>query len=142
MTQHTGNCVPLVYSPQVLWPSQNPQNRHPLRLIMFSRGSISYGVAKELAGIIQLLVSQSPHHIRNTQYFVQHIQQAKLEPGEVMASMMSRPISLLFLWTLTYNSPAKTTTGFNSRQQDKHVKSTHHPIAGVLPQKHILLLSR
>ena len=58
----------------------------PLRPIMSSRGSITYGVEKELAGIMCLLVGQSPHHLRNTQQFVHQIQQAKLEPGEVMAS--------------------------------------------------------
>ena len=53
---------------------------------MSSRGSITYGVAKELANIIDPLVGQSPHHLKNTQHFVQHIQKVKLEPGEVMTS--------------------------------------------------------
>ena len=30
------------------------------------------------------LVGQSPHQLKNTQHFVQHIQKVKLEPGEVM----------------------------------------------------------
>ena len=64
---------------QVLWPSKNPQNWPPLRPII-------YGVAKELAGIIRPSVGQSPHHLKNTQHFVQHIQKATLELGEVMAS--------------------------------------------------------
>ena len=58
----------------------------PLRPIVSSRGSITYGVAKELAGIICPLVGQSPHHLKNAQNFVQHTQKARLEPGEVMAS--------------------------------------------------------
>ena len=41
---------------------------------------------KELAYIICLLVGQSPHHLKNTQHFVQHIQKTRLEPGEVMTS--------------------------------------------------------
>ena len=48
----------------VLWPSQNPQSWHPLRPIVSSRGSITYGVAKELAYIIQSLVGQSANHLK------------------------------------------------------------------------------
>ena len=48
--------------------------------------SITYGVAKELAKIICPLVGKCPHHFKNTQHFVQHIKEVKLEPGEVMTS--------------------------------------------------------
>ena len=48
--------------------------------------SITYGVAKELANIIHPLVGKPPHHLKSTQHFVQHIQKARMEPGEVMAS--------------------------------------------------------
>ena len=41
-----------------------------LRPIVSSRGSITYGMAKELANIIHPLVGQSPHHLKNTQHFV------------------------------------------------------------------------
>ena len=58
----------------------------PLRPIVSSRGSITYGVAKELAGLICLLVGLSPHHLRTIQHFVQHIEKARLKPEEVMAS--------------------------------------------------------
>ena len=60
----------------------------PLRPIVFSRGSITYGVAKELAYIIKPLVGQSPHHLKNTQQFIQQLQGKKLEPGEVITSLM------------------------------------------------------
>ena len=53
---------------------------------MSSRGSFTYGVAKELANIICSLLGQSPHHLRNTQAFLQHIQKVKLEPDEDMTS--------------------------------------------------------
>ena len=53
----------------------------PLRPIVSSRGSITYGVAKELEGIIYPLGGQSPDHLKNTQHFVQQIQQVKLEQG-------------------------------------------------------------
>ena len=54
--------------------------------IVSSRGSITYGVAKELAYIIKPLVGQSPHYLKNIQHFVQQIHSKRLEPGEVMTS--------------------------------------------------------
>ena len=53
---------------------------------MSNRGSITYGVAKELAYIIKPLVVQSPHHLKNTQHFIQQLQNKRLEPGEVITS--------------------------------------------------------
>ena len=44
-----------------------------IRPIVSSRGSITYGVAKELANIIHPFVGQSQHHLKCTQHFVQHI---------------------------------------------------------------------
>ena len=58
----------------------------PLRPIVSSRGSITYGVAKELAHIIKPLVGQSPHHLKNTQHFIQQLQGKRYEPGEVTTS--------------------------------------------------------
>ena len=58
----------------------------PFRPIVPSRGSITYGVTKELAYIIKPLVGQSPHHLKNIQHFVQQIQNKRLEPGEVRTS--------------------------------------------------------
>ena len=57
-----------------------------LRPIVSSRGSITYGVAKELASIIHPLVGQSQHHLKNTQHFIVKIQQVKLQQGEVISS--------------------------------------------------------
>ena len=41
-------------------------------------GSITYVMAKELVYIIKSLVGQSPHHLKNTQHFVQQIQNKRL----------------------------------------------------------------
>ena len=57
----------------------------PLRPIVSSRRSITYGVAKELSHIIKPLVGQSPHHLKNTQHFIQ-LQGKKLEAGEIITS--------------------------------------------------------
>ena len=53
---------------------------------MSSRGSITYGVAKELAYIIKPLVDQSPYQLKNMQHFIQQLQGKRLEPGEVITS--------------------------------------------------------
>ena len=58
----------------------------PLIPIVSSRGSIIYGVAKVLSHIIKPLVGQSPHHLKNTQHFIQHLQGKKLEPGDMITS--------------------------------------------------------
>ena len=49
-------------------------------------GSVTYGVAKELAKILQPLVDKSPCHITSTQDFVEQAKQIKLEPGECLGS--------------------------------------------------------
>ena len=51
---------------------------------MSSCGSVTYGVAKELAKIP--LVGKSPHHINSTQDFVEQAKQFKLDPGECLSS--------------------------------------------------------
>ena len=58
----------------------------PLRPIVSSCGSVTYGVAKELAKILKPLVGKTPHHINSTQDFVEQAKQFKLEPGECLSS--------------------------------------------------------
>ena len=58
----------------------------PLRPIVSSCGSVTYGVAKELAKILKPLVGKSPRHITSTQDFVEQVKQIKLEPGECLSS--------------------------------------------------------
>ena len=58
----------------------------PLRPIVSSCGSVTYGVAKELAKILKSLVGKSPHNIISTQDFVEQARQIKLEPGECLSS--------------------------------------------------------
>ena len=53
---------------------------------MSSCGSLTYGVAKELAKILKPLVGKSPHHITSTQDFVEQARHIKLEPGECLSS--------------------------------------------------------
>ena len=65
----------------------------PLRPIVSSCGSVTYGVAKELATILKPLVSKSPHHINSTQDFVAQIKHITLAPGECLSS---NDVSALF----------------------------------------------
>ena len=45
----------------------------PLRSIVFSCGSVTCHVAKELAKILKPLVGKSPHHINSTHDFVEQV---------------------------------------------------------------------
>ena len=56
----------------------------PLRPIVSSCGSVTYGVAKELAKILKPLVGKSPHYITSTQDFVEQAKHFKLESGEAL----------------------------------------------------------
>ena len=58
----------------------------PLSPIVSSCGSVTYGVAKELAKILKPLVGRSPHRITSTHNFVEQAKQIKLEPGECLSS--------------------------------------------------------
>ena len=58
----------------------------PLRPIVSSFGSVTYGVAKELAKILRPLVGKSPHHINSTQDFVEQVKYITLVPGECPSS--------------------------------------------------------
>ena len=58
----------------------------PLRPIVSSRGSVTYGVAKVLSKVIQLLVGKFPHHIQSTSDFVSKAKGFILQPGECLLS--------------------------------------------------------
>ena len=58
----------------------------PLRPIVSSCGSVTYGVAKELAKILKPLVGKSPHHINSTQDFVEQVKHITLAQGECLNS--------------------------------------------------------
>ena len=53
---------------------------------MSSCGSVAYGVAKEPAKDLNRLVGKSPHHISNTQDFVEQVKHITLAPGECLSS--------------------------------------------------------
>ena len=55
----------------------------PLRPIVSSIGSVTYGVAKELSRILTTLVGNSSHHVNNS-LFAEEIRNIKLERGECL----------------------------------------------------------
>ena len=59
---------------------------NPLRPIVSSRGSVTYGVAKVISKVLKPLVGQSPHHIQSTGDFVSKAQGLTLQPEEYLAS--------------------------------------------------------
>ena len=59
---------------------------NPLRLIVSSRDSVTYGVAKVLSKVLKPLVSKSPHHIQSTWDFVSRTKGLTLQPGECLSS--------------------------------------------------------
>ena len=73
-------------SPQVLWPSQNSQGRYPSQA-----HSVQLGVHNLWGSQRAILYHQTtsrpvPHHLKNTQNFIQQLQGKRLEPGEVITS--------------------------------------------------------
>ena len=65
----------------------------PLRPVVSSCGSVTYGVVKELAKILKPLAGMSPHHINMTHDFLEQAKQLTLAPGE---SLRSYNVSALF----------------------------------------------
>ena len=60
-----------------------------------------------MANIIHPLVGQYPHYLKNTQHFIQHIKEVKLEPGEAMT-----PYNVKALFT-----PVSIDTSINTAKQ-------------------------
>ena len=60
---------------------------------MSSRGSVTYGVAKELARIWKPLTGNTIHHVNNSSEFADYIKKIKLEKGECI---ISYDVSALF----------------------------------------------
>ena len=58
----------------------------PLRPIVSSIGSVSYGVAKELSKIIKPLMGCSIHHVHNSTQFAEEIKKTKIQQGECITS--------------------------------------------------------
>ena len=87
---------------------------------MSSCGSVTYGVAKELAKILKPLVGKPPHHITSTQDFVQQAKQIILGPGDCLSSY---DVSVLF--TSVPIDPALTIIK-DLLEKDKHPQGKNY----------------
>ena len=58
----------------------------PVKPVVSSCGSVTYGVAKELTKILKPLVGKSPHHINSTHDFVEQVKHINLVPGKCLNS--------------------------------------------------------
>ena len=58
----------------------------PLRPIVSCISSVTYNVAKHLTKILSPLVGRSPHHVTNTQNFVDKIKDIELSETEIITS--------------------------------------------------------
>ena len=65
----------------------------PLRPIVSSRGSVTYGAVKVLAKLPKPLVGKLSHHIQSTRDFVSRVREVTLLPGE---GLNSYDVSALF----------------------------------------------
>ena len=59
---------------------------NPLRPIVSRRGSVTYGVSKDLSKVLKPLVGKSPHHIQSTGDFVTKAKRLTLQPEECLSS--------------------------------------------------------
>ena len=142
MTQPIAKCTLPVQSSQSSMVSPKIHKVcTPLRPIVSSRGSTTYGVAKEMASIICPLVGQSYHHLKNTKHFIKQIQQVKLEQGEVISSYNVKALFNSVPVDPSINIVrTKTHTGPYTATKDPNVHTTHCHTSGVLPLKHLLPL--
>ena len=65
----------------------------PLRPIVSNIGTITYQTSKEVASILKSLVGRSPHHVKNTQDFIDQIKGIHLGKDQCM---MSYDVKALF----------------------------------------------
>ena len=73
-------------SPKLYGLPKIHKNDIPLRPIVSSQGSVSYGVAKELARILKPLTGNNNHQVLNSKEFADDIKKIKLEEGECIIS--------------------------------------------------------
>ena len=75
-------CVP----PKFYGLPQIDKTGNPLRPIVSSRGSVTYGITKVLSKVLKPLVGKSHHHIQSTGDFVSKAKGLTLQLGECLTS--------------------------------------------------------
>ena len=80
-------------SPKFYGPPKILKQGMPLRPIVSSIGIVTYQTSKEVARILKPLVGRSPHHVKNTQDFIDQIKGIHLGKDQIM---MSYDVKALF----------------------------------------------
>ena len=73
-------------SPKLYGLPEIHKKNNPLRPIVSSRGSVMYGVAKELAKILKPLTGNTIYHVNNSKEFADDMKKTRLEEGECIIS--------------------------------------------------------
>ena len=115
----------------------------PMRPIVSSQGSVTYGVAKELARILKPLTGNTIHRVNNSKEFAEDIQKIKLEEGECI---ISYDVSALFT-SIPLKSALEVTKKKLEQDTELHqrtpmVHPKHLGPVGVLPVQHLLPVLR
>ena len=115
----------------------------PLGPIVLSQGSVTYGVAKELARILKPLTGNIIHQVNNSKEFAEDIKKIKLEEGECI---ISYDVAALFtsipseVYIRSYKE--EVGTGYRAQPENYHVHSKHIEPAGVLVVQHLFPVPR
>ena len=75
-----------MYPPKFYGLPKIHKTANPLRPIVSSRGSVSYGVTKVLSKVLKPLVGKSFHHVQSTSDFVNRAKGLTCQPGECLTS--------------------------------------------------------
>ena len=101
--------------------------------VVCSKGTVTYGVATEIANVLKPLVGHSAHHIKNTQAFVEQVKSIGLEQGECITFYDVNSVLHMYLWTAISIIKNKLEQDTELHNQNFHVHTTHHFIVGFLP---------
>ena len=115
----------------------------PLRPIVSSIGAVTYQTSKEVARILKPLVGKSPHHVKNTQDFIDNIKGIHLGEDQCM---MSYNVKALFTSVPTTKAILiiKQLLEEDQELQQRTTLSIekHNKSSGVLHYQHLLQLPR
>ena len=115
----------------------------PLRPIVSSIGTVTYQTSKEVARILKPLVGRSPHHVKNTQDFIDQIKGIHLGQDQCM---MSYDVKALFTSVPTMKAitiiKQLLEQGSGTTAKNLTINRKHPMSSGVLHHQYLLQLPR
>ena len=130
-------------SPKLYGLPKIHKKNNPLRPIMSSRSTVTYGMAKELARILKPLTGNTIHHVNNSSEFADDIKKIKLEEGEciipydVSALFTSIPVQSAIQVT-----KKKLEQDTELQKRNNHVHQQHLGPFWILFMQHLLPVPR